>query len=409
MQRACAAALLHNGVTNIYHPGHAEDDKAAIDIIKRLGAVVTKEKDHLVVDSKGVNPVEYDIDCGESGLSIRMFTPIAAISEKTIAIHGKGSLLSRPMDFFDTILPELDVVFNSNNGRLPLSVKGPLQPKNISVDGSLSSQFITGLLFAYAASGATDVSIKVTGLTSKPYVDLTIDVMRKFGMKIPENINYSEFVFHQESSNATSENTIDYSVESDWSGGAFLLVAGAIAGPITVRGLDITSTQADKKVIDALMSADAGIAIEAKGIKIHPAHMKGFEFDATDSPDLFPPLVALAAYCDGKTMIKGVSRLMHKESNRAESLMEEFGKMGMKIELNDDMMIIQGGMKLTGTTLHSHHDHRIAMATAVAALKAEGDTTIEEAGAIRKSYPDFYNDLKSLGADVSLPHQHYNL
>ena len=130
--------------------------------------------------------------------------------------------------------------------------------------------------------------------------------------------------------------------------------------------------------------------------------MNAFEFDATDCPDLFPPLVALAAYCKGRTSIKGVSRLTHKESNRAQTLQEEFGKMGVIIELSEDVMVIHGGAGVKGAHVHSRHDHRIAMACAVAALKADGETTIEEAGAVKKSYPDFYDDLEKLGAGVSL-------
>jgi len=154
--------------------------------------------------------------------------------------------------------------------------------------------------------------------------------------------------------------------------------------------------------MQALSDANAGFAIEAKGIKLHPAEMRSFEFDATDCPDLFPPLVALASCCNGDTKIKGVNRLTHKESNRSSSLQHEFGKMGLKIEVNDDVMVIHGGNKLMGSQTHSHHDHRIAMACAVAALRADGETIIEEADAVKKSYPDFYDDLKQLGADVSL-------
>jgi len=226
-------------------------------------------------------------------------------------------------------------------------------------------------------------------------------VMRRFGLKLPDNKNYEEFYFSKET-HYPSLITHEYTVESDWSGGAFLLVAGAIAGPITVRGLDMMSTQADKALMKALSDANAGFAIEAKGIKLHPGEMKGFDFDATDCPDLFPPLVALASYCQGETEIKGVNRLTYKESNRSASLQQEFGKMGVRIEVNDDAMVIHGNKKLDGARTHSHHDHRIAMACAVAALKADGQTEIEEADAINKSYPDFYDDLKKLGADVSL-------
>lgn len=409
MQRACAAALLINGETRILNPGHSNDDKAALGIIKALGAEVIINNEELIINSSGVNPIENEINCGESGLSIRMFTPLVSLSDKEITINGSGSLASRPMVFFDEILPQLGVKIKSNDGKLPMNIQGPLQPKNIEVDGSLSSQFLTGLLMAYGAADASDISIKVNNLKSRPYIDLTLDVMKQFGMKVPENKNYEEFIFSNDSAPDSKLPTHDYTVESDWSGGAFLLVAGAIAGPITVRGLDLSSTQADKAIIDALMAANAGIAMDAKGIVIHPTEMNGFYFDATDCPDLFPPLVALAAYCNGKTTIKGVSRLTHKESNRAITLQDEFDKMGVTIDLEDDEMIIHGGGTVKGADVHSQHDHRIAMACAVAALKATEETVIEEAQAVKKSYPDFYNDLKSLGASVSLPNQQYNL
>jgi 3-phosphoshikimate 1-carboxyvinyltransferase len=409
MQRACAAALLSKGTSTIYNPGHSNDDKAALDIIQKLGAVIEIDSSELRVQSQGISPVADEINCGESGLSIRMFTPIVALSDKEITINGSGSLETRPMDFFDDILPQLGVKIKSNDGKLPMTVQGPLIPANIEVDGSLSSQFLTGLLMAYSAAGATEVSIKVKDLKSKPYIDLTLDVMKQFGMNVPENKNYKEFVFHNESTHDSTLTTQQYTVEGDWSGGAFLLVAGTIAGSITVRGLDLSSTQADRKIMDALMNANAAIAMEAKGIQAHPGGLRGFEFDATDCPDLFPPLVALAAYCEGETKIKGVRRLKHKESNRAVTLQDEFDLMGVKITFDDDCMIIHGGEVVKGADVHSHHDHRIAMACAVAALGANSETVIEEAYAVKKSYPDFYNDLKSLGANVSLPFQQLNL
>lgn len=403
MQRACAAALLKKGETIIYNPGHSNDDKAALDIIQKLGAKIEFRGDDLLISSAGVRPLSNEINCGESGLGIRMFTPIAALSDKKITINGSGSLVSRPMDFFDEILPELGVKIKSNDGKLPIDIQGPLKPTTIEIDGSLSSQFLTGLLMAYGASGAKNVSIKVKDLKSRPYIDLTLDVMRQFGFNTPGNRNYEEFIFGEGVFQNFKPQTSNYTVEGDWSGGAFLLVAGAIAGPITVRGLDLSSMQADKAIVDALMKANAGIAMEAKGIKIHPKKMNGFDFDATDSPDLFPPLVVLAAYCDGRSAIKGVSRLTHKESNRSASLKEEFGKMGVKIELDDDIMTVHGTDEIKGAIVHSHHDHRIAMACAVAALKARNETVIKDAQAVKKSYPGFYTDLQMLGADVSLP------
>jgi 3-phosphoshikimate 1-carboxyvinyltransferase len=404
MQRGCAASLLFNGTTIIRNPGHSNDDKAALGVIQGLGAVVENDPDgSLKITGGGVNPDCGAVSCGESGLGIRMFTPIIALSNKRITINGDGSLVTRPMDFFDEVLPQLGVEIISKEGKLPLQVKGPLQPKNITIDGSLSSQFLTGLLMAYAAAGAKDVTITVNNLKSKPYIDLTLQVMKHFGWEV-ENRNYEAFRFTgsgtSTSANASASRT--YTVEGDWSGAAFLLVTGAIAGDITVKGLDVQSTQADRAVLQALQACGARLSIQPEQIEIGPAALNGglkaFQFDATECPDLFPPLVALAAYCNGTTVIQGVSRLAHKESNRALTLQEEFGKMGISIELQDDLMVIKGGNGLKGAHVHSHHDHRIAMACAVAALKATGETVIGEAQAINKSYPDFYEHIQELGA-----------
>lgn len=404
MQRACAAALLNKGKTIIENPGKSNDDLAALEVIQLLGATIVSAADnYITVDSNGVRPSGSEINCGESGLGIRMFAPIAALSQNPIRINGTGSLLTRPMNFFDDIFPQLDIAIQSNNGKLPIEITGPLQPKDITIDGSLSSQFLTGLLMAYGNAASESVTIKVTGLKSKPYIDLTLHVMHHFGYDVVNN-NYESFVVNPVR-NETGK-LIKYTVEGDWSGGAFLLVAGAVAGKITVEGLDTHSTQADKAILKALIDCGSSISIQEKQIEIGlPATgssgLKAFHFDASDCPDLFPPLVALAAYCNGTTAIEGVRRLAHKESNRGLTLQEEFGKMGIKITLQDDLMLVEGGHGVHGASVYSHHDHRIAMACAVAGLKARGVTTIKDAEAIDKSYPDFYQHLRQLGAAVN--------
>ncbi len=403
MQRACAAALLNPGITHLANPGRSNDDKAAIGIIRALGASVEDKREYLeikgVEDLRSIELHNQTIDCGESGLSIRMFTPIAAMNQNPVRITGSGSLVSRPMDFFDSILPLLEVDIQSNQGKLPLVIQGPLVPKNIRIDGSLSSQFLTGLLMAYSASGAENVSISVDDLKSRPYIDLTLAVMKQYGMRLPVNEDYKRFVFSDQKPKEQPA-VINYFVEGDWSGGAFLLVAGAIAGPVLVRGLSLDSTQADKAVFQVLQMANAQMVTDGKGIRVSPSTLHSFTFDATDCPDLFPPLVALAAYTDGESRIKGVHRLTHKESNRAQTLKEEFGKMGVQISYDEEWMSVYGGGKIVGAEVHSHHDHRIAMACAIAALKADGPTVIEAANAINKSYPDFYRHLQSLGVNM---------
>lgn len=415
MQRACAAALIHIGKTIIHNPGHSNDDLAALDVIQKLGAIVKIEKqtnekgntDRIVVNSNGVKPIGSSMNCGESGLGIRMFTPIAALSSELISIEGKGSLLKRPMYFFDEILPKVGVKVQSQKGFLPIAIQGPLVPANITIDGSLSSQFLTGMLMAYAATDVHDVEIKVIDLKSKPYIDLTLAVLNAFGWKV-EHTNYESFRFL---AHAPLKPIIEYTVEGDWSGAAFLLVAGAIAGPIKVKGLQLNSTQADKKIMQALISAKATMKQEEDGILIGPSAdnsnnysngLIAFEFDATDCPDLFPPLVALASVCNGTTKIKGVSRLAHKESDRGLTLQTEFAKMGVQIDLVGDEMHIHGEAHIQSATVFSQHDHRIAMACGVAALVANGPIEITEADAINKSYTDFFTHLQELGAKVDI-------
>lgn len=405
MQRACAAALLHEGETTINNPGSSNDDLAAIDVIQKLGAVIKEQSPNkLVIESKGINPVSEQMNCGESGLGIRMFTPIAALGQQQITINGTGSLVTRPMDFFDEIFPKLGIGIKSNDGKLPLQIQGPLQPAGITIDGSLSSQFLTGLLMAFGKAATKPVTITVNNLKSKPYIDLTLQVMKHFGYDVVNN-NFESFTISPANKQANKQ--INYTVEGDWSGGAFLLVAGAIVGNITVTGLDVFSTQADKAILQALMDCGCNISVEEKQIVIGPPAtglngLKPFHFNATDCPDLFPPLVALAACCNGTTAIEGVNRLAHKESNRGLTLQEEFGKMGVEIKLQDDLMLVEGGKGIKGATVNSRHDHRIAMACAVAALNADDEIIIEEAEAINKSYPDFYEHIKSLGAAVSI-------
>jgi len=414
MQRACAAALLHPGTTSILNPGHSNDDLAALDVIQKLGAIVKTEDTSnekintasIMVHSNGVKPIGDTMNCGESGLGIRMFTPIAALSDQSITIEGKGSLLKRPMHFFDTIFPKLGIEILSQSGYLPIQIKGPLKPANIEVDGSLSSQFLTGLLMAFAATDHTNAVIEVHDLKSKPYIDLTLSVLNAFGWKV-QHQDYKRFEFFAHPPLAKH---IDYTVEGDWSGAAFLLVAGAIAGPITVKGLQFNSTQADKAVMQALKATGASIDIQDHAIQIGPAKdstgnfmpLNAFEFDATDCPDLFPPLVALAAVCDGVTILHGVSRLAHKESDRGITLQTEFAKLGIRIELNLDTMLVYGGTGIKGAEVFSQHDHRIAMACGVAALCADGPITITDAEAVNKSYTDFYKHLQHLGAKVDL-------
>lgn len=395
MQRICALALLHDGKTNITNKGISNDDLAALDIIQQLGASVEVLSEKLVV--KGVKEVfGHQIHAGESGLSVRMFTPIAALSKTTISITGNGSLLKRPLDIFEEIFPALGVKIETNNGKLPLQIEGPMIPADIQLDGSLSSQFLTGFLIAFAHAATKPVTITVQDLKSRPYIDLTLSLMEKFGHKVV-NQNYQDFKI-EPGIHYTDE--LNIAVEGDWSGAAFLLVAGAIGGEVFVKGLEQNSTQGDKRITEALEMAGANLSWNGGEISVSRNNLHAFNFDATDCPDLFPPLVSLASCSDGVTIIQGAERLTHKESNRAITLQQEFGKMGVLIELEGDTMKVHGSKDLKGGTFDTHEDHRIAMALAIMATVTKEPIILEDARVVNKSYPQFYNHLEQLGGEI---------
>ncbi|GAC1594674.1 MAG: 3-phosphoshikimate 1-carboxyvinyltransferase [Ginsengibacter sp.] len=398
MQRACALALINNGKTTLSNPGKCNDDLAALQVIQDLGSLVIYEGDQIIISHKGSNSPSATLNCGESGLGLRMFSPLAALNSNQITINGTGSLLNRPMGFFDEIFPQVNVKVQSNNGKLPLVIQGPLIPEDITIDGSLSSQFLTGLMIAYACSTRKSVLIRVNNLKSKPYIDLTLELMEHFGWDVSHE-NYEIFHF---TPSVNQRGDIHYTVEGDWSGGAFLLVAGAIAGDIEVKGLSLNSSQADKKIIDALKEAGAHLDFADNGITVFKSRLNAFAFDATDCPDLFPPLAALASFCSGTSVIKGVSRLKHKESDRGTAIVEEFTKLGVNITVNGDEMSICGVESVKPCQTSSHHDHRIAMACAVAALRADGQVVITDADAIKKSYPDFYKHLAAINCSLQI-------
>jgi 3-phosphoshikimate 1-carboxyvinyltransferase len=391
-QRAIAAALLVEGQSIIHNPSYCDDSLAAMSIAVGLGARVEPQATELKISGSAILK-EPKLNCGESGLAIRMFSPIAALYDAEITMVGANSLKKRPMFMVEEALNQLGVKCSTTGGFLPLTIKGPIIGGKIEIDGSVSSQLLTGLLMALPLA-TKDSEIKVNNLKSKPYIDMTIQILKSFGITI-QNTGYSLFRISG-NQKYTSNN---YTVEGDWSGGAFLLVAGAINGQITVDDLRSDSKQSDMVILEALKKAGAKINIKENQIEISRSTLKAFEFDATESPDLFPPLVALASYCNGVSTIKGVSRLIYKESDRATTLKNEFGKMNINIDIKDNIMSVTGGQP-KGARVESHEDHRIAMAVTVASLRATDRVFIRDSQCVAKSYPGFFDDLRQLGAIV---------
>lgn len=394
LQRAIAAALLSETPVKISNVTFSNDSNAALQVIKALGAQVRIHRDEIFIRG-GLRPTGEILNCGEAGLSLRMFSPIAALWHKTLTLTGEGSLLKRPVTMIEPPLEDLGVKITTSNGRPPVTVKGPLKGGKATVDGAISSQLLTGLLMALPKA-PKDSRLKVENLKSIPYIDMTLSLLKTVGIDV-RHTNYKTFFINGMQTYRFPRN--EYWVEGDWSGAAFLLAAGAVGGTVTVNGLDTRSPQADRKIIQALELAGANINITKSTVEVKKKNLKAFEFDATHCPDLFPPLVVLACNCEGNTVLTGVERLIHKESNRALALEKEFTALGGEIHLAGNQMEIKG-KKLKGGTIYSHNDHRIAMAGAVAALNVSHHVIIEGSECTAKSYPNFFEDMKSLGARI---------
>lgn len=391
-QRAIALALLAEGRTTLRNIEFCKDTRSAISCIEALGAKVSYLDESTIAIDGGLHPVTDTLMVGESGLATRLFTPIASLNSTPICIKGEGTLLHRPMMMMIEPLRRLGVEVRDGGGHLPIEVKGPIHGGNIEVDGSFSSQFITGLLLALPLA-KEDTTLHVRSAVSTPYIDMTIDTAKRFGVEIMHHEgDYSEFYIE----GGQKYTPADLAIEGDWSGASTMLVAGAISGRVTVKNLSTLSRQADTAICRALERAGAGIIIEGDSITVTKRRLRSFTFDATNSPDLFPALAALAAAAHGQSTIIGTQRLLHKESDRAETIRQEYEKLGIEVDISEEnVMKIRGG-EIHPATVFSHNDHRIAMSLAVSALRCKGNVTIENAECVEKSYPTFFEDLESI-------------
>lgn len=391
-QRAIALALLAEGRTTLRNIEFCKDTRSAISCIEALGAKVSYLDESTIAVDGGLHPVTDTLMVGESGLATRLFTPIASLNSTPICIKGEGTLLHRPMMMMIEPLRRLGVEVRDGGGHLPIEVKGPIHGGNIEVDGSFSSQFITGLLLALPLA-KEDTTLHVRSAVSTPYIDMTIDTAKRFDVEIMHHEgDYSEFYIE----GGQKYTPADLAIEGDWSGASTMLVAGAISGRVTVKNLSTLSKQADTAICRALERAGAGIIIEGDSITVTKRRLRSFTFDATNSPDLFPALAALAAAAHGQSTIIGTQRLLHKESDRAETIRQEYEKLGIEVDISEEnVMKIRGG-EIHPATVFSHNDHRIAMSLAVSALRCKGNVTIENAECVEKSYPTFFEDLESI-------------
>lgn len=396
-QRALAASLLAKGISTLINIGDSTDELAVLSILKISGAEIEKFGNITTINSEFIVDKPLTINCGESGLATRLFTPIFANYKSEVSILGNGTLKNRKMTEFQSIFEQLKVSFHTNNDYLPFLVKGPIQiPDIIYVDGSISSQYITGLICILSSlEKQSSVIVQLKNPMSKPYISMTIDLLKKFGGSI--EINDNQIVIDKSCKLFPTK----YFIESDWSSASYWIVAAAISGKIEIKGLNQYSLQADREILSVLDQFGARYRFDNESFNVESNEYKPFEFDATDCPDLFPALVVLASKAIGTSKIHGVDRLFMKESNRALTLKSEFTKLGLEINIVDNSMIINGKGTLTGGIISSHYDHRIAMAGAIACLVTSDPIYIENHEVVTKSYPKFYEHLQSFGVKLT--------
>ena len=400
-QRMVAMATLCEGVSHIYNFPDNKDSAAALRCARALGALVQ------VVDTECTirgNPQESAqmigdvvLDCGESGLASRLFACIAALYEKEIVVSGCGSLMSRPFDTLHSVFTSLKVDFSDDAGSLPLRIQGPIKSRDVIVDGSVSSQFVSGLLIALSAHRST-ASVVVQSVSSQPYIHLTVELLRQFGVhwRCDDSSVYVKTDGHLHAARLQ--------VPGDWSAAATMMVAAVLCadGEIELRGLNRNSVHADSAVMHLLAAADVPVrwSPDAAGVLVRKVKPKAFEFDFGDCPDLVPVAMVLAAASSGECKLLNTSRLRYKESNRAWVMQQELAKAGITVKVSENEIAVLPGIG-RHAQFSSHGDHRVAMAMSIFAMANAGGTVVE-ASCVDKSYANFFDDLALLGASLKL-------
>ncbi len=392
LQRAIVCAALAKEKTHFSIDNPSDDVSAALRLLPALGA---SYQNGIIHPSSSTNRLdELELSCGESGLLLRLMSTIGLGFAKRLILQGEGTLLQRSIVSLVDQLRAIGLQVESNNGFLPIIIEGEITNTSLSVNASDSSQFLSGLLIALSQR-PFDCVVKVTALSSKPYIDLTLDVLSDFGVSIRHE-DYSTFYINGNQTMSPKKMII----EGDWSGAANHLVGAAISGEITMKGLSIISTQADKSILDALRDFGAMVEVHEDKIKVEQNEKRPFVFDATHCPDLFPPLAILACAAVGTSKIIGLHRLENKESNRQLSIVKMLNVLGVNYRIVADSIFIEGKGKVNGGTIATYNDHRISMAGAMAACLASSDIIIDNVACVLKSYPNFFNDLEELSVSV---------
>lgn len=388
-QRAIVAAALSPGESEIHNCGTSADVNAIIESVRLLGARVSGDHNSFIIQGISVFPAKCQLNVGESGLAFRMLAGVLASADGDFSLHGKGSLENRSHAFVIEALKYCGAQVESNDHRLPIFISGKLKSGVFTIDGSQSSQHITGLLMGYARA-KLPVELRISNMKSSPYLEMTRETLSRFGVEI--TLENETFILDGTSNFQATH----YSVEGDWSGASYSLVAAALGHEIVTKGLSMKSKQADKQLIDFLVTSGCQVNVLSDGIHVNGQNRTPMIADLTDCPDLFPAVVAYAVSTLGLSRLKGVHRLRNKESDRALALQLEYSKLGVEISIHGDELLVNGIEKIPSGRVDAHGDHRIAMALAVTSLNAQSTIEIQGAEHVNKSFPDFWEQWNAL-------------
>ena len=398
-----AAALAENGKkSKIDNLKFSVDITTTTDIMENWGAEIERFESALEIIGNGgkVAPRDKYVQCNESGSTIRFLIPVGITSENELVFDGKGKLVDRPLDSYYRIFDKQGLKYETTDGKLPLTVNGKLKPGNYEIDGNISSQFITGLLYALPLLDGDSKLIINKNLESKGYVDLTLEILKLAGIEIVNN-DYKSFDIR---GNQTYK-PFNYTVEGDYSQVAFWIVAGIISAnrdnEVKCLHVNKNSLQGDREIIEIVTRMGANLEIFDDYVIVKPSKTKGTIIDISQCPDIGPVLTVLAALSEGETRIINGERLRIKESDRITSIKTELNKLGGNVSEEGDSLIIQGveGFR-GGVTVNAWNDHRIAMSLAIASTRCEREIILEEAESVRKSYPHFWDDFVKMGGEI---------
>lgn len=396
--RAIICASLAKGVSRIDNIEYSKDIQATIKAMKSLGTKIKEYENYLIIDGTTTYTKQNsEIDCEESGSTLRFMVPISIVEENKVHFIGRGNLGKRPLDTFYEIFERQDIGYMYKRDILDLYVIGKLKPDHYLIPGNISSQFITGLLFALPLLKGDSIIEITSSLESKGYIDLTLQMLEQYGIKIINN-DYKSFVImgNQE------YQAHNYRVEADFSQAAFYLVAGAIGNDVVLTDLNLNSLQGDKATLDILDSMGAKINVVSDGIKVIGENLSATQVDASQCPDVIPVVTVALALAQGKSEVINAKRLRIKECDRIIATRSQINELGGLVVEQPDSMTIKGVNEFNGGTCSSYADHRIAMMLAIAATRCNQPVIIDNMECVEKSYPSFWEDYQSLGGIIDV-------